>query len=359
MSFKTPILDKIVSSENDDSRELDVVGSDEDESFAQLDGDAFRLDRNQAKRHQSPKKKTLFVDDESFAESPVKSGLLGHSPTQSPLRKVQFDTQHGVKRLPADPWDFKTLILEQFEERLPEGYDLRNWRRPSRKLVSNMVDILENNVTMALEQTFAKYTDECNRAILDRSVKGVRKEKEQMLFHLIGKIEHRLRRSRFPSRATDRDLDIEYIYAKRKFIQDRFSRESNHLELVEHQIQREQNTLDELKASQSRHTDRSARRSKELTEQLSNNLHPALSKAMINSFGLLRDNAANRDRYHQDVDDLNLKLEESVSQDSLLGLQDHFPAIREYRASVQKLRDSCQRLFKEPEQQYPGAGTPS
>ncbi|SCU82984.1 LAME_0C03576g1_1 [Lachancea meyersii CBS 8951] len=342
MSAKTPILDNLVSSEVDVS-DADAVKSDEDESFMQLDGDAFRLDMGSVAQSGG---KSLFVRDDSVTETPVKAGG-GLLPQTSPTKRVQFNEPAQAQEL-QDLWDFKKLVRLEFERRLPQHYELRGWRSPPRNLVSNLVTILETNIGVALDECFAKYEQECERVILDRSVRSVQREKEHMLFELVGEIERRLSQARFPSRCSDRDLDIEYIYAKRQFIQNRYSQESQRVEAIQHQVQREQTILDELKAMHSKTAERNARKSKLLTDQLSKNLHPALSKAMINSFGLLRDKQANPDRYRHDVDDLNLNLKDSKPTDSFSNLQDNFPAIKQYRTTVQNFQSIQRSIFQEP-----------
>ncbi|SCU85791.1 LADA_0D09692g1_1 [Lachancea dasiensis] len=345
MTDRNPILDDLVDSGNEESS-LKTAASDDDESLLQLDGDAFRLD-NGTQSQSSNNKRTLFVNGDSTIESPARDvgGLLRTPlPHGNTPRKLN-DTSTGSE--PVDLWDFKPLTHRAFEARVPNHRKIKGWRGPSRKLISNLANILENNVGIALEQSFTKYQAECERFVLDQSIRTLRKSKERMLFHLVGKLEHCLRQSRFPMRTSDKDLDIEYMCAKRKFLQDRLSHELRRLQTIEHQVEREKSTLNDLKESHSRQMDRTARKSKSLTEQLSQNLHPALSKAMINSFGLIRDTEANPDRYHHDVDNLNLKLQDPLSDGEHVKLRNHIPSLQSFEDTVQDIQKSCHFILEE------------
>ncbi|CEP62769.1 Okp1p LALA0_S06e03378g [Lachancea lanzarotensis] len=347
MSVKQLILDEIVTPEADDS-ELEAVRSDEDESFMQLDGDAFRLDKPNPQNENNGK--ALFVNDDSLSmDTPVKSGT-GLLPEISPSKRVQFNVDGNFEtgQETDDLWDFNTLVQQEFRRRLPQNYEVRGWKKPSRNLVSSLESIFESNMGIALEQCFTKYEGECERVILDRSLRSIHEEKEQMLFELLDQIKRRISKTRFPSRCADRDLDIEYIYAKRQFMQSRFSQESARVEALQLQVQREQTKLDELKTLRSKTTERNARKFKQLTDRISANLHPALSKAMINSFGLLRDGQANTERYQHDVDDLNLRLQDADSPVPPSQLQDNLSAIKNYQEVLQSFKDIQTGALKDP-----------
>ncbi|CUS22253.1 LAQU0S05e01156g1_1 [Lachancea quebecensis] len=362
MSHQKPLLDAIVESDNEGSMmaayATDGSTSEVDESFVQLDGDEFRLD--QEARQKSPVKKKLFVEEDSIGESSFQNGLLGPSldasspqnfKLQSPSKRVQFKQHMGsvseerpVSEQPVDQWNFKALISDKFRERLSES-DLKAWQRPSKRLVNCITDILENNVDLALKATFEKYEVECERLILGRSVKHIRREKEHMLHKTIGKIERQLQKSKFPSRVKDRDFDIEYVYAKRAFIQNNFSQELEHTDSIEHQVLREQKALEDLKNVQAKLANRTLRQTKLLTEQLSQNLHPALSKAMINSFGLIGDDAVNKERYKKDADELNLKLVDPSAGMTHSLLHKYLPSLKDYEESTEKLQSGLQRFI--------------
>ncbi|SCU79458.1 LAFA_0B03246g1_1 [Lachancea sp. 'fantastica'] len=334
MSAKASILEDIVSTEASDS-EVGVVRSDEEESFMQLDGDAFRLDIPSGSQKNG---KSLFVNEDSV------SGDLEELPGLIPST-----SNRESKHEPADLWDFKPLVQQEFERRLPQNYELRGWKKPSRRLVLSLQGILESNVGIALDKCFAKYETDCERIFLDRSVRSVHREKEIMLVELVEQIKQRISQARFPTRCSDRDLDIEYIYAKRQYIQSQFSLESARVEALQHQVQREQTRLDELKTLRSKTTERNARKFKQLTDQLSKNLHPALSKAMINSFGLLRDKHANTERYQYDVDDLNLQLHDQKPPVSPPKLEESLTSVHSYYEALQGFEDIQTGAFKNAE----------
>ncbi|CAR21519.1 Okp1p [Lachancea thermotolerans CBS 6340] len=361
MSLQKPLLDAIVESDHEGSVMVDHATDDStsevDESFVQLDGDEFRLD--QEARRKGPVGKKLFVEEDSIAESPLRNGLLGpsliasspqKSDLESPSKRVQFkhhidsaSEEEPISEQPIDQWNFKDLIGDRFRERLPET-DLKAWQRPSKRLLNSITDILENNIDLALEATFEKYEAECERLAIGRSVKHIRRDKERMLHKTIGKIERQLQSSKFPSRVKDRDFDIEYIYAKRTFIQNSFSQELEHTDSVEHQVLREQKALEDLKHVQAKLSNRALRQTKLLTEQLSHNLHPALSKAMVNSFGLIGDNAINKERYKKDVDELNLKLADPSAGVTHSLLHKYLPSLKNYEKTAEKLQGSLPNL---------------
>ncbi|AET40421.1 Okp1p Ecym_6013 [Eremothecium cymbalariae DBVPG len=306
------ILDEILSDSD--------ISKDEDEgSMASLNADAFRLDGKQPTDGNGNME--LFVRDEDSSplgketansnqvyRSISEDGSDEVSDIKTPPRerkRVRFNAGQDAETDKDDdelnPWDLKRAVRKQFKEKLPENYEIKTWKRPPKHLIRSLLEIMEGNVERAAEDVMNKYSDECIHTLGPEEFEKFQEDKKQVLFNMIGKLRSRLKRTKFPSRISDHALDIEYIYTKRNFIQQRYETELDNTEKVELQLVEEQQVLATIKNQASQAT------AKQLLEQLTADLHPSLNKAISNAYGLIKDQENTRETYLRDVDNLNLK----------------------------------------------------
>lgn len=253
-----------------------------------------------------------------------------------------------------NPWDFKRQIRKLYREQLPDTYRIKNWRRPSKDLVGNFVELLENNVELASNNVFEKYSREIDRVLPDNEEQERLKDRlENQLFDVIYNIKKRLKRTKFPSKIWAENMNMEYVYAKGEAIKKRYENELNRAEAIERQVIREEEYLKSLQEDdQSRITEHKENLKKELTE-LSQNLHPSLSTALSNTFGLIKDSEMSHEKYKQDEITFNLKLKTDFTKPLLpssdKSVKELLPELTEYDALINHIMDKLSNLINIPD----------
>lgn len=330
---------------------MDDLSSEGDISIDINDSRALRLDTPEAAP--VPKKQLFYQEDEDIR---IAQSLPA---VPSPIRKrVRFNRQQNLEpgsdgEAPLHPWEFKRVIRRGFRDKLPNNYQIKRWKRPSRVMVDSVVQLLETNVESALQQVLEKYGAEIRNIDRHRPVDKVFRQKQSIMNDIVSKIKGQLKKSRFPSRISDQDLEIEYIVSKRQFIQKRYAEELSSAERLENELLREQKTLEEVRQSCQFVKENNRVR---LTEGLiGNNLHPTLNKAMENAYGLITDPSRSlpAGQFERDVADLNLKIstpEDLQSGAPLLNhrISDLLPALTECHRVSRELQENMTR-FESPQ----------
>lgn len=326
--------------------------SDDDSSMSVHDSDALRLDILQ-----QPKQRQLFYQEDEESEL---GGQLQPPPEpliQSPLRKhVRFNSQRrrgpdSDEDTSMHPWEFKKIIRKEFRDKLPKNYEIKRWRRPSKIMVNSVVQLLETNVESSLRQVLKKYTPELQAIEHTKNVDKIFRQKQSIMNDIISKIKSQLKKSKFPSRISDRELEIEYIVSKRKFIQNRYAEELLNAERLERELLREQSLLQELKAScEAVKLNNRTSLTKGLME---NNLHPSLSKAVENAYGLIAEPSSSQiagNLYKRDVAELNLKLGDPTTSPSQEEVANFLPGLNKSNQASAGLYNNLSN-FAKPELQ--------
>lgn len=368
------ILDNILDDSIDDNfgarisaRESIDSGSNEDEEDGDSsiimdvkNSDALRLDEfhtqelPQASR-MIQKKELFYTGDEEEETEREEFGTL--SPNRKQVRfNNKRDDEYSDQESRLHPWELKRVIRKEFREKLPNNYEIKRWKRPSRIMIGSVIQLLETNVETALAQVFKKYEPELQSILVSSNdqTSKIYRQKQSIMNDIVSKIKNQLKRSKFPSRISDRDLDIEYIVSKRKFIQKRYSEELNNAERLEKELLKEQKMLQE--AQEACKNLRESNKSR-LTERLvQNSLHPSLNKAVENAYGLITD----KDKTHltgqlafkRDRDELNLHLTDKLESpaESVQVNQEIYnslPSLQEYNRVSQDLRKNMSQFAKE------------
>ncbi|AMD22805.1 HHR036Cp [Eremothecium sinecaudum] len=317
--MKDAILDKILSDQ--ESLTEDDIVLNNDSSMMSVNVDRLRLDRKQPARDlfvreapSSPLAENYERQERDQTDTQEENNVGGENDKdQSDIittlprerKRVRFNSRDEQHHNPDEinPWDLKKLVRSELRQRLPENYEIRTWKRPPRTLVRSLVDLMETNVTRAVEKVLSNYETECVRTLGSDQFGKFRADKEQMLYNLIGKLQTRIKRSRFPARIAENALDIEYIFAKRNYIQQQYASQLHSAEAMEERLIQEQRTASEFEEQVANPS------SKELLKELTADLHPSLHKAVTNSYGLIKDNQNTRSTYLIDKEDLNLRLD--------------------------------------------------
>ncbi|GAV52471.1 hypothetical protein ZYGR_0AG04620 [Zygosaccharomyces rouxii] len=349
-------------------RILDQIEANSDNSSVEdVDTEALRLDKIP-----SPKKLFYEDEDEDQDEDEDEDQDQGHNgedadnETVSQQEYEPIDEPINVKRVrfkrrQRDPvsdaeapnvryWDFGPLIRQGFRDKLPSNYEIKRWKRPSKHMVRSVVQLLEANFETAIEQVFDRYNDELGSAVNDST--AAHRQKHILMNDLVLKIRHQLKKSKFPSRISDRDIDIEYIVAKRKYIQSRYAQELANAEKLEDELIREEQKLREAKELCQ---DLQTSNKRKLQERLlKNDLHPSLTKAMENAYGLIPDSSQlnqGNNIYTKDAQELQLAssagttinvLEDEDTSD----IEKLVPALHDYHKISQSIYNNIDKFMK-------------
>lgn len=324
------VLDHIVEESLDQSENLrhsydsvDGSLSDDNSSISIQDSEALRLDTPDAVPVNKSQEKQLFYREDNESEFHSETSVNPPVPFLD-RKRVRFnkrvtDEADSDKESALRPWEFKRAIRRGFREKLPNNYQIKRWKRPSRIMVGSVVQLLETNAESAMERVFKKYSSELRSTEQydDNEISKIFRQKQSIMNDIVSKIKTQLKKSRFPSRISDRDLEIEYIVSKRRFIQKRYAEELINAERLEKELLKEQSLLEEVKVACANVKENNRNR---LTERLiDNNLHPSLNNAMENAYGLITDSSRSQPDgqliYRRDVAELNLKIPgELISQ---------------------------------------------
>ncbi|QHS73483.1 Okp1p [Saccharomyces paradoxus] len=260
----------------------------------------------------------------------------------------------------ARPWEFRKVIQAEYRERLPRNYELKHWKKPSKIMIESILRLLETNTVSALDSVFKKYEEELSQMTHgdNNEVERIYSKKERLLEIILTKINKKLRQAKFPSRISERDLDIEYIYSKRQFIQNRYSQELQNCERLEANLSRERKLLEETrKLCRNLKTNNKKR----LTEKLiQKDLHPVLNKAMEYSYGLESANGfagpEGQVTFKNDSNELNLMLNDPIKSATDVRLDKKevlslLPSLQEYTKKSKELKVTMDQMISNSHEQ--------
>lgn len=342
-------------------RILDQIEAKSDTSSVEdIDTEALRLDK-------LPSQKKLFYEEEEDEEEEEEDN--GGNVDKEIVDQGQYEAideavntkRVRFKRRQRDPvsdaesrniryWDFGPLIQQEFRDKLPSNYEIKRWKRPSKHMIRSAIQLLEANFETAIEQVLDRYNDELKSAVKDSAT--VHRQKHILMNDLTLKVKQQLKKTKFPSRISDRDADIEYIFAKRKYIQSRYAQELANAEKLEDELVREEHKLREVREFCQ---DLETSNKRKLQERLlKNDLHPSLTKAMENAYGLIPDSNQTEQGntvYARDTQELQLVQGEEgvveVSEDEHTSDFDEFlPALRDYSEVSKSIYENIDRFMK-------------
>ncbi|CAI2011006.1 hypothetical protein SEUBUCD646_0G04300 [Saccharomyces eubayanus] len=316
-------------------------------------------------------KKTLFYENSDDAEEEeqnirksAEEGQQRYKASKQLRFKINKETtNNGQQQLSGGsaeneerdvrPWEFRKVIQAEYRERMPRNYELKHWKKPSKVMLESIFRLLETNTASALDSVTEKYHEELNQMTHgdNNELNRIYKKKERLLETIVTKINKKLRQAKFPSRISERDLDIEYIYSKRQFIQNRYSQELQNCERLETNLAREKKLLEETKKLCKNLKTSNKRR---LTEKLiQRDLHPVLNKAMEYTYGLDSTNgsaqADGQVAFKNDANELNLMWNDPIKSTTDVGLDNKevfslLPSLQEYASTSHDLKETIDRI---------------
>lgn len=338
----------------------------------------LRLDVAPEPKGIQSRKKTLFYENSDDAEEEElnvrksdEQGQHRYKASKQLRFEINKETANNGQQQPSGgsaaneegnlrPWEFRKVIQAEYRERMPRNYELKHWKKPSKVMLESIFRLLETNTASALDSVFEKYREELTQMTHgdNNELKRIYQKKERLLETIVTKINKKLRQAKFPSRVSERDLDIEYIYSKRQFIQNRYSQELQNCERLETNLAREKKLLEETKKLCKNLKTSNKRR---LTEKLiQRDLHPVLNKAIEYTYGLdSTKGSAQADgqvTFKNDANELNLMWNDPIKSTTDVGLDNKevfslLPSLQEYTNTSRDLKETIDRLVSNSHEQ--------
>lgn len=338
----------------------------------------LRLDVAPEPKGIQSRKKTLFYENSDDAEEEElnvrksdEQGQRRYKASKQLRFEINKETANNGQQQPSGgsaaneegnlrPWEFRKVIQAEYRERMPRNYELKHWKKPSKVMLESIFRLLETNTASALDSVFEKYRKELTQMTHgdNNELKRIYQKKERLLETIVTKINKKLRQAKFPSRVSERDLDIEYIYSKRQFIQNRYSQELQNCERLETNLAREKKLLEETKKLCKNLKTSNKRR---LTEKLiQRDLHPVLNKAIEYTYGLdSTKGSAQADgqvTFKNDANELNLMWNDPIKSTTDVGLDNKevfslLPSLQEYTNTSRDLKETIDRLVSNSHEQ--------
>ncbi|CCK71678.1 Okp1p KNAG_0H02630 [Huiozyma naganishii CBS 8797] len=315
--------------------------------------------------------RTLFVKSSSPAvtprDRPFDDFALPINPSRVTKKRGSKAPRRTTQTQRTDPWDFKSVVRDMFNDEIlrDQHIDIKSlhWRRTPDKLRQCILRIVEGNIEHSLEETFAECDSELNEVLnYDRTeLDKVHKVKRKLMGKIVEKMSNKLEECRFPAEVNGEDLDIEYVFAKRKYIQEKHQQELQDVERLELEIIKERNKLRETKDLLAKLKTSDTKILKD--NLLKGNLHPLLNTALQNTYGLMTDpekDETDRSRVSplsKDIAKFNLviptRVKTTLPQDpehSRLA-QSKLPALAAYEGLSAKLNDTLATYLEKAESQ--------
>ncbi|AQZ13049.1 OKP1 (YGR179C) [Zygosaccharomyces parabailii] len=308
----------------------EIEDHNDDSSVESVDSEALRLDTK-------PAQKQLFYTEEEDLEVKEEENII--RPKKVRFKRRQRDRDEDASTTVSDPWDFAEVVQSEFRDKLPSNYEIKRWKRPTKHMVRSVVQLVETDFEAAIEEIFEKYKGELRSVVVDTA--PLHRQKHLIMSDMLSKIKHQLKKTKFPSRISDRDMDVEYIVSKRKYIQARYAQELTNAEKLEDELIRQQKRLQESREVFD--TLQMSNKRKLKDQLMRNGLHPSIVKAMENAYGLIPDGETQNGprAYEKDVMDLKLDAGESCPMHNIEPeIERLLPALRDYKNVSRRLHDN-------------------
>ncbi|CCH62501.1 hypothetical protein TBLA_0H02150 [Henningerozyma blattae CBS 6284] len=240
-------------------------------------------------------------------------------------------------------WDFKKIIAQEYDARLPKTTRVRKWDAPSKEFIDSIKNLLQENASLSIEYIFKQYESEINKVAYlverdkysikkneplynasdtrNRYINEIKLSKYSIMDDIIKKIKKQLKESKFPTKLNELDTDSNYVISKRVFLQEKLSKELERGEKLEVLLQNESNQTEKVAELIENYKSKNKEKIKNsLTKDI---IHPSLNKAMEKEFGLgsittatestnqLANKTSNYSQYDKDVRDFGLQMNRS------------------------------------------------
>lgn len=239
-------------------------------------------------------------------------------------RKQGYNKNNGIKKLSKDKklkdkWDINGIFQNNMDSILSRQNNAAignnnnkkiTMVKMNKKLVDNVMKLIEGNLQDSIDNAFNNNLPRLNMLLQnDQSeIDQIYHWKIKLINEILNKIESRLNVCEIPTDLNANDLDPEYIFNKRNYIQSLLQdslTHKNELHLMKTELNNKITDMENFVKSMSLNNTY-------LLQQklLNNNLHPILNRAVDNSFGLIKDTkdylVRDRARYNLYIpDDVN------------------------------------------------------
>lgn len=318
------VLDEIVTSSGSDD---DYINTSEEDVDVESD----------EVQEQGENGRQLFVSEDE-------------SPAEEEQEQEQEEEEQGEEEEDGDranPWQFQKVIRKEINSRLPSNYNLKRWRKPSRMMIDSVMQLLESNGVDAIDSVFDKYEREIYKHLRGPShlrhqeIQEIKQEKERMIRDILVHIEKKLRFSKFPARLSENDFNVEYIYEKRRFLQERYASELHKSELLEKEITRENKLLEEARQMTENLKGTNDRRLRDKLEH--NDIHPSMLQAISED---LESKSNGNIAFNRDKIEVNLELPETSSHE-LLNIEEQVPSLQELNEAIRTTQNISNTLLEQ------------
>lgn len=237
--------------------------------------------------------KDLFYKSDNELSSPFKH------PTDAITNKNKNKsnkTKNKINKI-KQQWNLSKLIKEQFENEFQQ--DNTNIKASDYKWINtppSTIDISlqpwRTNLQSAIDTTLNQFKSD----LPNHSIHKFYKLKTNLNKDILRQISVKLSTSQLPQNINiENDLDPEYIFAKRQYLQSMINQTANDIDILKQQLQRQTNELDDAKLFIKTLDNQNNQSIKQ--NLLNETLHPLMNKIIQNEFGLIKDNPT------QDSDD--------------------------------------------------------
>lgn len=259
------------------------------------------------------------------------------------------DDEDGVERNGEgkSPWQFQGVIRKEINDRLPSQYNLKRWRKPSRVMLDSIMQLLESNGVDAIDAVFDKYERELHKHLRgpthlrQQEIAEIKHEKEQMVRDILLRIEKKLRFSKFPARLSENDFNVEYIYEKRRFLQERYAQELHRAEMLEKEITKENKLLQDARLLTENLQGANDRRLRDKLEH--HDIHPSMLPAI--SADLDSKNGENV-AFLRDMIELNLDQPDlSTSAQGIYNIEEQVPSFNALNEAIRTAHEMTATLL--------------
>ncbi|KAL3232099.1 Inner kinetochore subunit OKP1 [Nakaseomyces bracarensis] len=331
------VLDEIVTSSGSDDEYINTSGEDEVDRDDEAHDDEMRADAG-----------TDHEENEGEGLIHQNNDIYGGDRNERQLF-VGSDDSEEVENV--SPWQFQRVIRKEINGRLPSNYNLKRWRKPSRVMIDSVMQLLESNGADAIDTVFQKYEKELFKHIRGpthvrhQEMEEIKREKEKMVRDILLRIEKKLRFSKFPSRLSENDFNVEYIYEKRRFLQERYAQELQKAELLEKEITRENKLLQEARQLTENLRGNNDKRLREKLER--NDIHPSMLQAISeglehNSFGNV---AFNRDKIELNLELYNESHGHGHGHSHKTVVEEQLPSLKELNEAIRNTQNRTNVLL--------------
>lgn len=227
----------------------------------------------------------------------------------SPFKHPTTQTNKVVKKKSTNNkiWDLSTLMKQHFiNEFQHDNTNIKltdyKWQLAPHQTIDISLQPWRTNLPEAIDIALLQYKGEIDANLPSHDTHNIHKLKTNLNKDILKQINKKLGQCQLPQNTNvQNDLDPEYIFAKRQYLQSMINQTSNDIHILKQQLLKEETQLKDAKSF----INTLNNQNNQLIKQnlLNETLHPLMNKIIQNEFGLIKDTPSNNDKGNQDKDD--------------------------------------------------------